>query len=97
MIQVINNWARVTGVVEDAARDPAMPDHAHIRLHLTSAENEGNSPNLFRQYVGEDIDLLLRDESHKIDLARGDRITVRARVATPEKAFGTADDLLVLE
>jgi hypothetical protein len=96
MIQIVENWANVTGVVEKAARDPAMPDHAHIRLHLTGAENVGGSPNLFRQHLGEDIDLLLRDEAHAVALVPGARIAVRARIATPDRAFGAADDLIVL-
>ena len=96
MMQIIENWANVTGVVEEAARDSTMPDHAHVRLHLTGAENIGDLPNLFLRRVGEDIDLLLRDEDHSLALTPGTRIAVRARVATPDRAFGAADDLVVL-
>ena len=96
MMQVIENWANVTGVVEDAARDPMLPDHAHVRLHLTGAENIGSAPNLFRGRIGEDIDLLLRDEAHTVALAPGDRISIRARVATSARAFAAAADLVLI-
>jgi hypothetical protein len=97
MVQVVENWADVTGVVQSVMDQGATPAHARVQLKLTDAADVDTKPNFFRQRVGTVVDVHLLRDAVPSSLRPGSRVALRVRAAAADKAFASSDGLRVMD
>lgn len=88
MVQIVENWANITGTAEDVARDGS---DLTIELRLESADDVAGYPNLLESELGNRI--TLRVAQARANVERGDVIRCRARRAGLDRFFGLGETL----
>jgi hypothetical protein len=91
MVQIVENWAQLTGRVEAARR---VDDHVELDAWIEAADDVDSFRNLLRQHVGSRKLVKLRGAG--VPLAPGARFTVRARLVDPATAWGDPDTLRIV-
>jgi hypothetical protein len=93
MVSVVENWARIEGVVRETRSDSELPDHVVATVDVRSVEPVpdpagGEFPNLFGDAVGGNIDLHVPVRLAAVaGLAAGRTISAVAKRATPTRSF----------
>lgn len=101
MVQVAENWSRVRGTIQAVSPDRELPGHVVLTVAIEAAEpvakpDGGAYPNMLARTVGTDVDLTVRgDAVARTNLHEGRRISARAQLSSPTRAFLDPDNLRV--
>lgn len=96
MVQVIENWASVTGVVRGVAPSDKGPDWRVLLLDVDPAQIDDVEgwPNLVRGQVGDDRRLAVICRASHVDasaVAPGQLVRCRAQLASPGQVMAHPD------
>ena len=101
MVQVAENWSRVRGTVQAVKPDRELAGHVVLTVAVEAAEpvekpDGGAYPNMLARTVGTAVDLTVRADSvAHTGLQEGRRISARAQLSSPARAFVDPGDLRV--
>jgi hypothetical protein len=94
VVRAAENWADISGVVDEVGPDPARPGWMLASVALQAADPVEGYPNMLAPSVGSTIRLAVRpDEPAAPALAPGMAISARARLAAPRLALVAPDTL----
>ncbi len=95
MVRAAENWADISGVVDDVAPDPARPGWVLASVALAAAEPVEGYPNMLAPSVGSTISLAIRpDDPAAPAVAPGVSFRARARLAGPRLAIARPESLV---
>lgn len=90
MVQIIENWTDVIGVVTDV--HPSAGDLCVVRIDVDGSEAVAGFPSLVAPAAGQSIEVFLgRADAERIGIAPGMRIRTRIRL-TASGAFAHPDE-----
>lgn len=85
MVQIVENWAEVEGVVTRVGEGDGRPE---LEIEVESAQEVAGYPNLLADHVGRLITIILADDATELRPEPGDRVRCRVRKAGSERYFG---------
>jgi hypothetical protein len=92
MVQVVENWADVTGTVEGTRADERRPGYVRVAVALHGSREVPGFPDLMRPSVGASVDILVpAEQAH--GLQRGQQVAGRVRRAGPGDCFAGPEGL----
>jgi hypothetical protein len=86
MVQVVENWADVTGTVEGASADEQRPGYLRVSVALRASREVPGFPDLMRPSVGSTVDILVPAQQGA-GLRSGQLVAGRVRRAGPTDCF----------
>lgn len=92
MVQIIENWSCIVGIVLAIMAPPQGGDHGVLRIQVERVEPIAGFADLLADRVGQTIDVRVRSEQ----LARarpeaGERVRMRVRRGGPTQVFAHPD------
>lgn len=94
MVQAVENWADVTGVVEHVGPAPGREGFVTAAIRVTGVKNVGELPNFFTDAVGQVVDVHVPVPSaDEAGLRPGRNVSCRVRKADAATAFAHPDRL----
>lgn len=94
MVQIVENWSRVTGTVESFAASDDPQRGGVLRLRIDAVRPLEPFPNLMADYEGRTIDVSLPASLlPRIDLAPGRRLTLRLRRGGPTAVLSHPEEM----
>ena len=92
MVQVVENWADVTGTVEGTSADERRPGYVRVSVGLHESREVPGFPDLMRPSVGSTVDILIPAQQGA-GLRTGQQVTGRVRRAGPTDCFAGPEGL----
>lgn len=95
-VQVIENWARLSGTIKQIERQSHVENWWTIYLEVVSVEPVPNFPSLFGSDMGNVICLIIPARVvEQLNLAVGQRLSCRARKTGPGISFAQPETITV--
>lgn len=93
MVQIVENWSRVTGTVESFTPSEDPQDPGRLRLRITSVQPVEPFANLMAGYEGRVVDISVPATLlSRLSLAPGRSVTLRLRRGGPTGVFGHPEE-----
>ena len=93
MVQIVENWAELTGTLRSIAPSSKGPDHLTLTIDVETIDDVEGFPNLIGTQTGESVDVLARAELvERSGVEEGGRVRCRIRKATPVEIFVHPDE-----
>ena len=93
MVQIVENWAELTGTLRSIAPSGKGPDHLTLTIDVETIDDVEGFPNLIGKQAGESVDVVARAELvERSDVEEGGRVRCRIRKATPVEIFVHPDE-----
>jgi hypothetical protein len=97
MVQIIENWADVEGVVVGTRPNPELAQFVAVQLTVDRVVPVNGFPNLFSAMSGQTLDVNVPQQlANLADLAPGRHVRVRVRKGGPGAAFAHPEHVQVL-
>lgn len=91
MVQIVENWADVEGVVIAVQSQSDLPGQCVVRLTVRRARDVDARPNFLKDRIGETIDIhLSAGTCRDYELQPGLHIVIRTRAAGLNQFFGSS-------
>lgn len=98
MVQMVENWAEVTGTVRSIGGSGKGPDYLTVAVEVEVVDDLDDFPNLVAGAAGETLLIISRREGVKrAGLAEGSRVRCRVRKATPLEIFAHPEGFTVYD
>ena len=92
MVQIVENWAELTGTVQSIGDSDKGADHGLLLLEVEDVADVEGFPNLVRVNPGEVVPVIVRrDTLERSGVVQGSHVRGRVRRATPSEIFAHAD------
>ena len=94
MVQVVENWAQVTGIVRAIGPSDKGPSYRTIILDVDTVTDVPGFPNLLSDTQGTTLVIIVPGRAAtRAELAAGTSLTARVRRASPSEVFASPDGL----
>lgn len=92
-MQIVENWAEVTGLVRSVTPDAGRAGFAHVELVVEQIAAVAGFPNLVGRGSPGTLDVLFRDDVVRhLGLSDGVRLRCRVRLAGGQALFAHPDE-----
>lgn len=92
-MQIVENWADVTGTVRSVTPDARRAGFVDVELVVERIADVAGFPNLLGRGSPATLDVLLREEVvHRLGISVGVRLRCRARLAGGRAVFAHPDE-----
>jgi hypothetical protein len=95
MVQAIENWAELTGTVEEVKPREGVPQMSDLVLAVDGASDVEGYPNLLTESPGQVLAVSVRNEKLG-QVAAGDKVRAKVQRADPRTVLVHPDGLSVL-
>jgi hypothetical protein len=96
MVQIVENWADLTGIIREVQPDRRVADHLALGIEVIAVTPVAGFPNLFADAVGTTIPITVRATTGvTANLPIGGTIHCRVRKTGPGRGFADPDHLQV--
>ncbi len=97
MVQVIENWAFLEGVVQTVGSSGVRDDLVTVDLVVDRIEPDEKFPNLFGEELQSSVSVVIPEKTvRQLDVRPGVRLRCRVRKASPFAVFADATDVTVV-
>jgi uncharacterized phage protein gp47/JayE len=97
MVQIIENWADVGGVVTAVRSNSDLPGQGLVQIAVSQVSDVDARPNFLKERVGETVDIHLGAQTiEAYRLKPGNHIVVRTRVGGPHRLFGSSKNIRII-
>ena len=97
MVQVIENWAYLEGVVQAVRSSGVRDDLVAVDLVVDRIEADARFPNLFGEELQSAVSVVIPETTvRQLDVRPGVRLRCRARKASPFAVFADPTDVAVV-
>lgn len=98
MVNIVENWAEVTGEITFSRRDPSKSDIHLVTVRIIAAKNYESFPNLIRPNKQNKITIQVKKEDiPEVGFKKGNVIKARVRAAGKDAYFILKDSLTIKE
>lgn len=98
MVQAVENWAFLEGVVQGMRPSGTRPDLEVVDLAVDRVEADEPFPTLFQEEIGSVVGVVLPQRTiEQLAISPGVRLRCRARKASPFHIFADPNAVTVLE
>ncbi|MET0908011.1 MAG: hypothetical protein ABWZ99_00970 [Ilumatobacteraceae bacterium] len=98
MVQMVENWAELTGTVRSIVGSDKGPGHRTVLVEADTITDVEGYPNLLEAKVGDVVPIIVRhDVLDRSGMAEGCHVHGRVRKATPFDVFAHPDDFVVAD
>ena len=92
MVQIVENWAELTGTVRSVGECDKGADHCLVLLEIEQVADVEGFPNLVRVNPGEVVPVIARREAlERAGVAQDSHVRGQVRRATPSEIFAHPD------
>jgi hypothetical protein len=96
MVNIVENWAEVTGEITFSRRDPSKSDIHLVTVRIISAKNYESFPNLIRPNKQNKITIQVkREDIPEVGFKKGNVIKARVRAAGKDAYFFNSETIQV--
>ena len=97
MVQIVENWTDVEGVVTAVRAKSGLPGQGIVRIAVSQASDVDTRPNFLKERVGETVDIHIGARAiEAYHLRPGNHIVVRTRVGGPQQLFGSSKGIQIM-
>ena len=94
MVQVVENWAEVTGIVRAVGPSDKGPSYRTIIMDVDTVTDVPGFPNLLSDTQGTTLVIIVPGRAAtRAELAAGTSLKARVRRASPSEVFASPDGL----